>query len=463
MKHRIIAIIIVTISITILSYVGFEFFFDEIKTLHSEPIENADIIYEAAANAIAQSNHITITVSTEKKTTIHNNLFLESSKKTVTYQNLGSNSQKMQTSEVFMNGTQEISFFETYSNNTVYQTVNEANFRYNLTFEHYLDKQIPVIILDPSLYTEVQGLKTSENYLIKFEGGKQPEDWVAETGSEFITSHGSAVIDFNENLQSSTYTLTYQQADAQVCITYHVEIHQKPHAISVPESTDDYIEINHPDGIRILEQAANYLIQSESISSEYEDEIYFEAFGDRRIQNIKIQAFSGNNWNVNIETTTKLTNDNKIDQVAEHHKKEVFTENQYSASMDGQSPEVNTQIDSDAMHNYLNNLLVSTVMLPQYVSDIKTDKNESYIRFIYTGTDVFATFLRQNACDILYQDATLLDESAQVTTKEFDCFLDIDPKTGFPIASGIHYVEQYSTNGMPTQLLYSAKQTYTFS
>lgn len=346
MNHRLIAILIIAISITFLFFIGFGLLSETGQAPSPIPLNDVMSLYETALNNISKKDQITISVTTETNTTLLSNSFGDSSTKMITYQNLHTDFPTVQINEQRISGSQEISIHEVYSNGTAYQTINSAKFKYNLAAEHYLDRQIPPVLLDPSLYTNISGYKIANQYQINFEDGLQAENWFFTPNAEFVNANGNVTIDSDGNLNSSTYTLTYRNSGAMISVHYVVEIIGETDTIIVmPDPTQSYIEIPSADSIINLEHAANFLIQSEAISSKYTDDIYFEAFGDRRTQNITINAVTDDSWDVNVETITTLTNDSRIEQITEHSKVETFSNNRYTSSTDGGSLIVNDQID----------------------------------------------------------------------------------------------------------------------
>ena len=235
----------------------------------------------------------------------------------------------------------------------------------------------------------------------------------------------------------------------------------KPIEILTPKNTDHYTPISYWEAPKALERACGFLIQTDRISSEYADLVYFQAIGDKRTQKISLHAQNDQNLAVSILTETALTNDTKQEQNVSHVKQEYFIDDQYFVSNNGEPPVMNADIHADTMNNYFQDIIVSTIMLPEYIASADIEENETSIQITFTGNDEFALFLTENACQVLYQNPTLITESGNtITAKKLQCYLTIDKKTGLPSSSGIDFLGSYKTQGIPYEIQYSAEQSY---
>ena len=142
-----------------------------------------------------------------------------------------------------------------------------------------------------------------------------------------------------------------------------------------------------------------------------------------------------------------LSNDSDINQQIKHLKQETYINNTYAVQTDGQDAIVNPDITENAMQQYLQNLLLSTVMLPKFIASAEIVDAESTLQIHYTGTEEFAAFLRQNAGALLYQDPELLNAAnSSINTAELICHITLDKQTGLPISSGINYSASFTAS-----------------
>ena len=118
-------------------------------------------------------------------------------------------------------------------------------------------------------------------------------------------------------------------------------------------------------------------------------------------------------------------------------------------------------VDKAAMEDYCESLLINTIMLPDYIASVEVGNENDIIRIKFQPTDEFANILAQDACLVLYQNATILIEQALSSkTDIITCYLDIDKATGYPLSSGFYYSGTYDIGGLPYQLSFRADQQY---
>jgi hypothetical protein len=211
----------------------------------------------------------------------------------------------------------------------------------------------------------------------------------------------------------------------------------------------------------MLERATGYLLQTNNISAHYTDNIYFQAFGDSRTQDITLYMANHENLSALVKTLTKLKNDSRVGQDTQLSKIELFADNRYLVSTDDNKPIESSNITAYDMRQYCQNRLVSTVMLPKHITGAQIISSEKSVRIQYSASEEFANLISSNACQSLYQQPELLNDLAQsCTTDTLQCYLELDKITGLPIASGISYSGTHNVAGTAYSLSYKADQIY---
>lgn len=463
MKQRIVAILIVVLGITALSFVGYAILMSApVNTDDPLPtIADAENIFTSAASQFDPTLDHILRISRTTEMTVDGSVFLEVSERTVRYDLRSSDQMHIQLQETISSGAHSISVSELYTDGTVYLTVNDTPFVSTCSAEVYKETLTPAVILTPALYSDISGFDNGSNYTINFSEPAGAEKWLSGEIVTLLDARGVATVDYDGHLASSMYTAAYQQNGIHYRTTAHVYIAQVDVAVALPEDTSAYTPISYWAGPKTLERACGFLIQADRISSSYTDSIYFQAIGDHRTQSITLHAYNDSNWSMSMTTDVSLKNNTKQDQEITYTKNELFHDNQYSVSSNGDGPSANTGINVDTVYNYFQDQLVSTIILPKDISAADVTESENTLRILFTGTEAFGNFLTESACQILYQNPNLLaDTGANITTKRLQCYLDIDRSSGLPIASGIEFTGSYKTEGLPYQLEYSAAQSY---
>ncbi len=463
MKRRVTVICIAIVSIFALAFIGYTVLSSATKPQSSvlKSIENAQNIYIEATSKTDPAQDLVMHVSITKEMTVDDSLFLEVSEQSIHYDIQPTGDKRILLQETITSGSHSIHVSEIFNEGVVYTTINDTPFTSACSTAEYYATLTPTIILTQQLYSSISGIDNGEDYIIYFSEPTGIENWLENQAATLLNASGTATISYDGALKSSMYTVSYEENEIVFRTTVLVDIQQGNTDVTLPDDPAQYTQISYWKGPKLLERACGYLLQADRISSSYADSIYFQAFGDRRTQTITQHAHKDSQWSVSISTDVALRNDTKQDQVTTHTKQELFIDNQYSVSNDGSTFENNPEITVDAVYNYFQDQLVSTLVLPQHIDSADVAENENTLQINFTGTEAFGNFLTENVCRILYNDPSLITKTeATLSVKNMQCYLEIDKLSGLPLASGIHFLGDYKAEGLPYRIEYSADQSY---
>ena len=462
MKQRISVILIAIVSVTVLYLIGHTILVpykqDSVVLPH---VDNAETIYTNAASKIDLSEDTTLTFRLTEEMNVDGAIFQEVAYRTVNYDIQASGVPYIQVHESRYSGTHTIEISETFANDIVYLTVNDTPFSSACDTEQYVKSQIPAIILSPNLYNNIEAVDTGSAYMITFSKPIVAEEWLKDSSITLLDAKGIARVSYDGELETSTYNASYQLDGITFRITTDVSIAHDSINVTLPDDLSSYTPIRDWQAPKLLERACGYLIQAKQISALYDDSIYFEAIGDRREKHVTLHADFDDDWSVLVSTGITTKSETKLNQSQTLRKKEVFLDGQYRISNNDEALIANNSITVDTVYNYFQDQLVSTVMLPQHIRSVEITEENSIFHLSFNGTDAFGSFLAENACKLLYNNPDLMTETGSIfATVELKCYLDIDKKTGLPLASGINYTGSYTAEGLPYSLSYCAEQTY---
>lgn len=425
-----------------------------------KPINNADAVYQEAVNRLSGQQNLKLNITYDKSTSINGNIFRERSAQTVTYQGLGTEQMRGNAEETLQIGEYTIRISELYTDGTGYFTVNDTPFQGSITESEYLARYIPAAAISPELYAGIQGTYTKMGSVIWFSQAATAESWCWEDSMENLTAEGTAYLDANGDLTKTVYLLSYTLGHANITLTATVSIDQAED-IQIPQDTTGYTKIGDLDAPRILETACGYLLSTDTVTASYADKISCEAFGDVREQTIQVRTTGGGSWTAGVDTKVTVENSSKTGTSSVTTKNEAFENGIYTAKIDGGEPTTADQIGAADMRQYCRDILVATIMLPEYITDVKCTDTEAGYRIEFTASESFTQMLAAEACAILYQKEDVLTGISQsYRTDSVSCYLTIDKRSGFPVASGFSYSGTYTISDLPYNLQYKADQTY---
>lgn len=426
------------------------------------PLSDAAALYQSAVDAVSSTENLTLTISQTKETIIGSEAFMEQSEQTVAYEGLGTERPRGMMQESLTIGTHTVSIQELFADGVGYFTVADANFQGTLTFEEYLARYAPVAPLNADMYESISGVATGDTSIITFAKASGIEAWCAESGTQFVSADGTAYISESGQLTKSIYHVSYTLNEIYFRLSTTVEIsYAQVSPITPPEDTSIYKPITYLDAPRMLEKACGHLLKAVSVTASYSDSISCQAFGDQRTQTISISSVNAADWSARIDTTVELINSSKVGTVDKFTQSERFLDNVYSVTVDGGEPAKNSEIDADSMRQYCQDLLVGTIMLPQYILNAELSETEDAYHIKFTASEEFAQLIRAEACTTLYQDAQILSRQTEsYTTDVISCYLTVHKPTGLPAASGFCYQGTYTIGELPYQLHFQADQQY---
>lgn len=426
------------------------------------PVSNAAEIYANAISAVSSAEDTALAVTKVRQTVLGNDIFTENARQTVSYRGYGSETLRAAIDETLTIGGHTVKSSEIFADGTAYVTVNSSNFSGQLSAAEYQSRLVPAALLDAALYENVRGFDNGQTYLILFDNPTAGENWAAEAGSEFLGARGAALVSHDGQLVQSVYAITFTRGGATVHLTVTAQAASSKISLDVPAEISQYAPITYLDGPRMLERASGYLMEANNLSASYSERIYCQAFGDERNRSLSLYtALLDNEWSARVDTETVLTNTGRTGDVVTHIHNELFINGGYTIRVDNGEATSKPEVDIETMHDYCKDQLVSTIMLPQDITDATYTETEDSLLISFSASESFAGLVSSNACQTLYQNPELLNELAEAnTTDVLRGYLELDKNTGLPLGSGVDYSGIYTVEGLPYQLQFKADQTY---
>ena len=418
-------------------------------------------LYEQAAKNISSAQDLTLSISESTTTTTDNGIFSERTERSVQYSGLGTKNISAHMDETLSIGDYKISWSEYFFDGMRYLTLGGGKFCGEITREEYLKRNIPPILFDPSLYNNIAGHQADDDTVIKFEAPSEAENWALPEGATFNSAAGFATLNNSMQLTASTYDISYSIDSIQITKRIEISIQTDPVTLNLP-SIDEFTRIEHPNTPILLEKACGYLMQAQSVTANIQDSIICDAFGDNRTQTVAIDMHGeGSKFMAKLDLSALLVNSSRGGEELRKSENILFRDGNYSVAIDGVPSQNNAQITAKDMRINCQDLLLSTILLPKYITGVSlTDLGDAY-RFDFTTAASLSETLCKNACDILYKDPEfLINLSDDSNIENLGAYLQISKTTGLPTASGIFYTGTYTIDGHSYMLKYHTDQTY---
>lgn len=454
-KNKKIMIPIIAGFLVLVAVICFVTFYPRTKDIGPE---NARAVYMQAA--MADFSNVVLNSSKTQEITVGDNTVSDTASYTAHYKTVGAGQNQVQLQETLTSGKHTAEITEVFHQGTVYTTINDSRFSCKMKQTEYLDRLIPAVLISPDNYKSISGVKTQKGYEITFNQGVAPEAWCCDEEVTFVSSSGSVFIQRDGKLASSTYSLTYIHDDAQYHLIYRCEITDDKASVQVPENTDDYTPITYLDGLRALEKASGYLTQLENISATSKDVTYFQAFGDRRTQEIELTSKVTDAWTAKIQNTVTFANDGRLGADSVQSETRLFENGAYTLTGPDGAAIAYRDITEEDMRLYCQNLLVNTLLLPEQIYNCNAELTDGVLRITYTANEDFGLQICNTAYKALYPQSDPLDPESSKTKTVYG-YLELDAATGIPLSSGIYYDSICTVDSIGYQLLFQADQIYT--
>lgn len=420
-------------------------------------LPNGQELYQQAANAAAKSDHYVLTISESTHTSINGQTYTETAKQTVSFQDA-----LIHTSEARMIGDYSIPSALTYSDGTAYLTLGNSRFYSSMSELEYRSKYVPVILFDPTIYHTCQAVYNGSTTTVYFSRATDAEAWAADHYDALREASGYAVLDADNQLIHSSYTIHYRLGNAQVRKTFDVSFTPVESAIDKPNAAD-YQKLDDLDAPIALERACGFLLQAETVSAKIADTVVCEAFGDHRTQEtaLKISGI-GEAFSANMDISVTSVNSSRGGETT-HKTQSITYENEvYTVIEDNGTPVIKNDTAPETMRLFCQDSLVGTILLPEYVTAVTVSEEDGIRTYAFSANETLSQLMSQSVCSILYQNPDLLNTMASAhTTNTMEGYLSIDTLTGLPTASGIRYGSIYTVDEFPYTLQYISEQEYT--
>lgn len=425
----------------------------------TEPVDYLEL-YQSGVEKIQSAGDLIVTYNYQLSKSVGDEIYLESRTGTASY--LAQNSDHMEAliCEELTCGGYTTNYIESYITGSAYVRVNNCSFICGITGEEFLAQQIPAILLDPALYSDM----TVEGALITFQGAETAENWLSlEEGSVMTCANGTATVDISGNLTASSYHAEYTQDTVNCVLDVTVSIQLTTPELSTlqPVYDENCPTISDLQIPRYVIRTVGNVYAAQAVSASSRDTLFSQAYNVIRNKNCSYDLYgAGDQILAKLSSQVGITdyagNTTNTSQTA------YFQDGLYSSTVNNGEATTDASITPQQVRTTCEDSILSALItLSSIASADLTDTADSIcIRFV--GSDAFA----QDLCNSIYWlfGGVNLDSFAQsYKTEAVGGYLTIDRHTGLPIAMGINVSRSHVIDSVSYQLTYQLDQVITLS
>ena len=345
-----------------------------------------------------------------------------------------------------------------------YLKINGGLFSAPYTDIGYAVRQLSPALFEPSQYENIQSRHEKGRQVIGFSQPITEHNITIPDGAQLIDSTSSAILLANGSLYESSHSIIYTYGSATVAQTVTARFDMQNNVtVSVPNNPGDYISVPDTVAPLLLETACTRLLGFSSVTSNVAYDIVCEAGGLQRIQTTTTKITdSSDGLCAQVDTEVSLINQNLHGSVDSYTQTETFSGGNYTI-IPNETNEPNKDVSEEAMRSYCKNNLVSSVMLPAFISGIEISEDESSYALTFRATETLAQLLFSNAYESLYTDqASASDVVDSYETQTISGYIEISKYTGLPTVAGMEYTAAAAIEDADQRFHVRIEQEYSY-
>lgn len=429
-----------------------------------EKLQKALEQYQQACQNASEANNLTLDVEFECSRSIGDEVYTEKMTGTMTWRDKGTSDVAVAVAQQVAFGPYQTQYAEIFYNGAAYCQTGGSTFRTDMKVQEFLDRQIPVVLLDAALYESVTATTSSGSTIVTFAEPKKLENWATDYEKAVMdTAQGAATIDKEGNLLSATYTAQYTCGQT----VYLLRVATKVKAESVPILEENLAGIpakcpvlTYFDAPRKILQVVGDVYTAKAMSAEYVETVSSAAYARSRTQTSSFDMF-GTGSDFMARSRHEVSNTDYTDTTTTNSEEVIFRDGGCASSLNGAEPTPREGITEETMRTFCEDAVLAALVTPNHLGDARLTQTQEEWRIEFDGNDAFADNLCGSIYSIFNVDLDYYAES--FTTPTAGGYLSIDRSTGLPTALGIELERVHKVGDITYPLTYQLDQTMQLS
>lgn len=410
------------------------------------PAPVAAEVYAEAAGKLAALENAELVISYAETMELGEDRFETISKQTVTLLGLGTDAFAASVKETLFSGSLTVTAREVYTAGTAYSQLNSDGFKAEMTAEDYLDRLLPLMLVDAALYGTVE---QDEAGIFTFTDATALESWCDNPYATLSSATATAELGEDGLPSKYTYKAAYTQAAADMELSVTMEIRTpETTEIAAPEKADEYLTVELIDVPALILLTQGYLDQSGAALSTSTDVVTCQAAGFAETTVTTLAAYGRDASTIGSFNTVYQFADMTTGSVEGYTMTETFNDGKLTTVIDGGDPETTDGITGydmqEAIAGAMQYLIPDLSNITGYTLSVMGDT----ALLEYTCSDDFAKDAEAYYCQAYLGDANLLKNLASASAvTENGGFLGIDLTTGMPLSLGQTFTMTHTIDG----------------
>ena len=379
--------------------------------------------------------------------------FRSSTTQTITYIGRDTEDLQAKAEETLNIGGETTTYSEVFHSGTAYSLAESNLLRAEMTAEEFSSRYVPLGLLDTSLYETV----TMNGNTFTFADATAPESWLVADEVELLASEGAVTV--TGDTLTADYSVTYKVAGSTITVTVTQTAKTASDTVTAPANPDLYLESESIDGIKLLDTAYGYLLQSQQFSSSALVSTQSQAAGFVINTQYHLDSFvKEKTTDYKVETSLYAMD---ASGSFEQDMEERFIDGKYTVSVDDGEETRNSTVSKSIMRSYVEDILFANFFQNDCFTTAEiTDLGSLYL-IEYAGTEEMGISICEAFSETYLGDKDLLQNLAtQYTTNTIEYYLALDKYTLLPTACGYLYEGCHTIEGYDCLLIEQMDQSF---
>ena len=416
--------------------------------------------YDAAAQALQNAENLILRYTAKLTRTVGNDPFVQTVTGNASYAQNRDASMTAIVEENLRYGSYEVDYEEIYCGGSAYVQFDGKCFGTQLSADAFLNRQIPAVLAQSSLYAQVEEVPNEDGISLIFREPKAAESWAAvPAGAAVQEAWAMVTLDSSDVLTASSYYIRYLLGQTQY--TYEVTVQAAaPKVLDLtgrhPEHFPNSVPLEDLNVPKLLLKAVGDIYSAEHMSCQAQEKTYSEAIPVTYIQE---SSFFVSGWgdSLSAEAVYKMTMSDYREEVSVTTQTDRFQAGKFTTERNGEAPQENPAVTAQLMRQYCEDAILSAVLAPKYLAMAQSETADGVQKLTFQGNTAFVTDLMTNIGQFLQVDLGAQAQSSALEKAEG--YLHLDEETGLPVAMGLKLSCRHTINGVVYSLTYDLVQT----
>ncbi len=385
---------------------------------------------------------------TQKETT-----FAEKITRTASYEGLGSEAMRAVVENTIIYDTApRITEKQIYADGVAYEDLQGALYYCRADEQLFLDGQLPLVLLDASLYGKLEGEEADGAVTIRFAEPTAAESWAMPQTAELQEAAGTAIVSAQGQLTGFEYSVSYRYGG--LAVSYRVEAklsvpEELDLSASVPENTKAYESLDNLSVPLMLKRADYLLLNAESVSAVVSKTVASEASGHGIRSMNSLQYLARKTEFLFHEESSGTTMDLNSGKSQTNAYESTYSGGKLTVR-DEQGREETEPISSADMRSTCTYFLEAYFPGADSLTDAQVRDAGDYWLIYFTGNEDFGVQTKDLVCTELFEDPTILDTYATAyTTRSCEGYVALEKVSGLPTAMNLDFAGIHTIEGAP--------------